>query len=64
MKKEIEEEYTDLHTEEQAGFHAGRSTIEHLNTLTLVIKKKITVNQTVHLLFVNAGKNKHQDGEN
>lgn len=56
LKKRIEEEYSQMEAEEQAGFRAGRSTIDHLFTVTQFIEKKLSFNQEVHLLFVDLKK--------
>ncbi|XP_030765487.1 uncharacterized protein LOC115889574 [Sitophilus oryzae] len=56
VKKRIEEEYRDMEAEEQAGFRAGRSTVDHLFTLTQIIEKKMARNQEIHLLYVDLKK--------
>ena len=37
----------------QAGFRAGRSTIDHVFCLKQLIEKKMSVDQSLHLLFVD-----------
>lgn len=56
LKAKIENEYTDSEAEEQAGFRAGRSTVDHLFTITQVMEKKLGYNQELHLLFVDLKK--------
>lgn len=56
VKRRIEDEYRDIEAEEQAGFRAGRSTTDHLFTITQIIEKKLARNQEVHLLFVDLKK--------
>lgn len=56
LKNRIESEYGQIEAEEQAGFRAGRSTTDHIFTLTQVIEKKTAKNQEVHLLFVDLKK--------
>lgn len=56
IKNKIENEYKDFEAEEQAGFRAGRSTIDHLYCVTQVIEKKNAVNQEIHLLYVDLQK--------
>ncbi|XP_030759058.1 endoplasmic reticulum aminopeptidase 1-like [Sitophilus oryzae] len=56
VKKRIEEEYRDMEAEEQAGFRAGRSTVDHLFTLTQIIEKKMARNQEIHLLYIDLKK--------
>ena len=41
---------------EQAGFRAGRSTVDHLFCITQVIEKKMAVGQELHLVFVDLKK--------
>ncbi|KAF2885093.1 hypothetical protein ILUMI_21096 [Ignelater luminosus] len=40
-KNRIEEEYANIEKEEQAGFRADRSTVDHLFAITQVIEKKL-----------------------
>ena len=56
VKKRIEEEYRDMEAEEQAGFRAGRSTVDHLFTLTQIIEKKMARKQEIYLLYVDLKK--------
>lgn len=56
IKNKIENEYKDIEAEEQAGFRAGRSTVDHLFCITQIIEKKLAVNQEVHLLYVDLRK--------
>lgn len=46
----------DYEAEEQAGFRAGRSTVDHLYSITYVIEKKTAVNKEVHLVYVDLQK--------
>jgi hypothetical protein len=52
----LEQEFSQLETEEQTGFRAGRSTIDHLFCLKQLIEKKMSVDQPLHLLFVDLDK--------
>ena len=52
----MEKEFSQLETEEQAGFRAGRSTIDHTFCLRQLIEKKMVVNQPLHLLLVDLEK--------
>ena len=52
----MEQELSQIETEEQAGFRAGQSTIEHIFCLRQLIEKKMAVNQPLHLLFVDLEK--------
>jgi hypothetical protein len=45
-----------METEERAGFRAGRSTIDHVFCLKELIEKKLSVDQPLHLLFVDLEK--------
>ena len=56
LKAKIEEEWKEHEAEEQAGFRAGRSTIDHLFTITQVIEKKMMVGQGLQLVFVDLQK--------
>jgi hypothetical protein len=49
----LEQEFSQIETEEQAGFRAGRSTGEHIFCLRQLIEEKMAVNQPLHLLFVD-----------
>jgi hypothetical protein len=52
----LEQEFSQLETEEQAGFRAGRSTIDHIFCSRQLIEKRIAVNQPLHLLLVDLEK--------
>lgn len=56
LNKRIEQEYTDSEAEEQAGFRAGRSTVDHLFCVTQLIEKMSAFNKEIHLLFVDLKK--------
>jgi len=56
LKIKMEQEYRDLEAEEQAGFRAGRSTVDHLFCVSQIIEKKTAFNQEVHLLYVDLRK--------
>lgn len=56
IKNRIEEEYQNMEAEEQAGFRAGRSTIDHVFSITQIIEKKVARGQEVHLMFVDLRK--------
>lgn len=45
-----------MEAEEQAGFRAGRSTVDHLFCITQVIEKKMAYGQELHLLYVDLPK--------
>lgn len=60
LKSRIEQEYQGMDVEEQAGFRAGRSTTDHIFSLTQVIEKKLARNQEVHLLLVDLKKSIQQ----
>lgn len=45
-----------MEAEEQAGFRAGRFTVDNLFTVTQVVVKKIALNQEVHVLYVDLKK--------
>jgi hypothetical protein len=52
----LEHEFSQIETEEQARFRAGRSTIDHIFCLKQFIEKKMVVDQPLHLLFVDLEK--------
>jgi hypothetical protein len=52
----LEQEFSQTETEEQAGFRAGRSTIDHIFCLKQLIEKKMAVDKPLHLLFVDLEK--------
>lgn len=56
IRDKLEQEYTHMEEEEQAGFRSGRSTIDNIFCLSQLIDKKIAVNQEVHLLFIDLSK--------
>lgn len=56
IRNRIEKEYNDMEAEEQAGFRAGRSTVDHIFCVTQIIEKEIAVDQEVHLLYVGLRK--------
>jgi hypothetical protein len=56
IKYFLEQEFSHMETEEQAGFMAGRSTIDHVFCLKQLIAKKMSVDQPLHLLFVDLEK--------
>ena len=56
LKQILEQEFFQIETEEQAGFRAGRSTIDHIFCLRQLIEKNMTVNQPLHSLFVDLEK--------
>ncbi|XP_030751615.1 uncharacterized protein LOC115879109 [Sitophilus oryzae] len=45
-----------MEAEEQAGLRAGRSTADHLFTLTQILETKTAFDQEVHILFVDLKK--------
>jgi hypothetical protein len=56
IKHFLEQEFSQIETEEHAGFRAGQSTIDHIFCLRQLIEKKMAVNQPIHLLFVDLEK--------
>jgi len=52
----LEQEFSQIETEEQARFRAGGSTIDHIFCLKQLIEKKMAVNQPLHLLLVDLEK--------
>ncbi|XP_063924692.1 uncharacterized protein LOC135138644 [Zophobas morio] len=56
LKTKIEQEYMDMEAEEQAGFRAGRSTVDHLYCVTQIIETKAAFDQEIHLLYVDLQK--------
>jgi len=51
-----EEEYSPLEIEEQAGFRAGRSCLDHIFSLVRLNEKKVARNRETYLLFVDLTK--------
>ena len=56
MKHFLEQEFFPARNRRKAGFRAGRSTVDHIFCLRQLIKKKMVVNQPIHLLFVDLEK--------
>jgi hypothetical protein len=56
IKYILEQEFSQLETEEQAGFTAVHSTIYHVFCLKQLIAKKMSVDQPLHFLFVDLEK--------
>ena len=56
IKHFLEQEFSQIETEEQTGFRAGRSTVDHIFCLRQLIENKMAVNQPLHLLFVDLEK--------
>ena len=52
----MEQEFSQIEAEEQAGFRAGRSTVDHIFCLKQLIERKMAVDQPLHLLFVDLEK--------
>jgi hypothetical protein len=52
----LKREFFQIETEEQAGFGAGQSTVDHIFSLKQLIEKKMSVDQPLHLLFVDLEK--------
>jgi len=56
IKHVLEQEFSQMETEEQAGYRAGRSTIDNIFCLKQLIEKEMAVDQRLHLLFVDLEK--------
>jgi hypothetical protein len=56
IKYFLKHEFSQIETQEQAGFRAGRPTIDHIFCLKQLIEKKMVVDQPLHLLFVDLEK--------
>ena len=56
IKHFLEQEFVQIETGEQAGFSAGRSTVDHIFCLKQLMEKKMVVDQPLHLLFVDLEK--------
>ena len=52
----LEQEFSHIETEVQAGIRADRSTVDHVFYLKQLIEKKPSVVQTLNLLFVDLKK--------
>jgi hypothetical protein len=52
----LEQEFSQIQTEDQARFGAGQSTVDHIFSLKQLIEKKMSVDQPLHLLFVDLEK--------
>jgi len=52
----LEQECLQIETEERSEFRASRSTIDHVFNLKQLIEKNMSVNQPLHLLFVDLEK--------
>ena len=52
----LEKEFSHIETEEQAEFRAGRSTTDHVFSLKQLKEKNMSVDQRLHLLFVDLEK--------
>jgi hypothetical protein len=52
----LEQELSYIEREEQAGFRAGRSTTDHVFSLKQLIEKNMSVDQPLHLSFVDLEK--------
>ena len=52
----MEQEFSQIETEEQAGFRVGQSTIDHIFYLKQLIEKKMAVDRPLHLLLVDLEK--------
>ena len=52
----LEQEFSQIETEQEAGFRVGQSTVDHIFCLRQLIEKKMAVNQPLHLLFVDLEK--------
>lgn len=51
LKNKIEADYSILEDDEQPGFRARRSTIDHLFCITQLIENEVFVDEEEHLLF-------------
>lgn len=56
VKEKLEEQLIDKISDDQAGFSAGRSCIDHIYTLQQLIEKKMAKNRAVHLAFIDLKK--------
>jgi len=56
IKHFLEQEFSQLEIEEQAGFRAGHSTADHIFCSRQLIEKKMAVNQPINLFFVDLEK--------
>jgi hypothetical protein len=56
IKLFLQQEFSQLEIEEQPGFRAGRSTVDHIFCLRQLTEKNMAVHQPLHLLFVDLEK--------
>lgn len=56
LKNLIEQEYQGSGGEEQCGFRAGRSCMDHIFCLKQLIEKRIATGRELHLLFIDLAK--------
>jgi len=52
----LEQAFSQIETDEQAGIRVGCSTFDHILCLRQLIEKKMAVNHPLHLLFVDLEK--------
>jgi len=52
----LEQEFSQIEIEGQAGFRAGQSPVDHIFCLKQLIEKKTVVDQPLHFLLVDLEK--------